>query len=667
MLNKNIKSIVPASDLQNATDLLGTSAIKSSSSYPAAVAENGSSQTLTAGGSVSYAPDSPGTQVAPNLTISDADGDLNAARVIIDGFKSGDVLSITGKQNGSITVGGVSYTLEYDETSGVLKIDGQASEANYQEALRAVTFSTTSDDTSSRNVQFSLGNNLANPENNNFYEFVSSDGISWTDAKAAAESKSYFGLKGYLATITSQEEQDFIEDKVQGNGWIGASDDTNQGSSGEGDWRWVTGPEAGTQFWSGNGLTGNAVNSAYQNWKQVKNLDNSNDASQVEPNNNNNNENYAHIIGDTTAGELGKWNDLNNTETASGFKPQGYIVEYGGLSGETTPQITGSVQVNISSDTVQPGESKWKVIAVDDFDADGKDDIVWRNEDSGEIGLWRMDGTNVLKKQTIATVGLDTGWVPVDVGDVDGDNKADFIWRNSNNGNNGIWTMSSSDTIKEQFQIEAVADLDWKIVAVGDVGGDGKADLVWRHASNGNNGIWEMDGKNILTQNTLLQVEDTNWTIVDAADFGGDGKADLLWHNNTTGGNAIWEMDGSNVLNYLNIDTVADTNYKIVGTGDFGGNGKANIAWRNNSTGKNAIWEQDGGTSTSQFFVDDLNDSDWNIVGVGDFNGNGNSELLWRTQKDFNSSNNAIWEIDVTAAENEKVSKSTFIDKVFEV
>ncbi|MGD1871871.1 MAG: FG-GAP-like repeat-containing protein [Mastigocoleus sp.] len=656
---ENISSTVaPKSDLQNVDYSIQTS--------PASV-ENTSSQILSTGSeSASYNFGSDAVQVAPNLTITDTEGDLDAARVIIDDFKSGDVLSLGGQQNGSVTIGGITYTLDYDETTGVLRIDGTASEANYQEALRAVTFSTTSEDTSSRDIQFSLGDNLASPENGHFYEFVSDDGITWTDAKTAAESQTYFGLTGYLATITSETEQNFIDDKVQGNGWIGGSDDTGQGTNGEGDWRWVTGPEAGTQFWSGSGLTGSSVNGAYENWKQVIDPNNPSNDGTVEPNNNNGNENYAHIIGDTAAGEIGTWNDLNNTETLQGFKPQGYIVEYGGLEGENTPQITGSVEVNITGGPVQSGESDWEVIAVDDFDDDNNDDIVWRNKESGELGIWRMDGTTVVKKQTIATIDPDTGWVPVDVGDIDGDNKADFVWRNSLTGENGIWTMESSDTIKDQFDIEAVADSNWEIVAVGDVGNDGRDDLIWRNSDNGQNGIWEMDGEEILTQSTLLAVDDTDWEIVDAEDFGGDGRDDLLWRNSDNGQNAIWEMDGLDVINYLNIDPVTDTNYEIVGTGDFGGDGKADIVWRNSDNGQNAIWEQDGGVSTSQSFVDELTLSDWDIVGVGDFDGSGESELLWRTQSDFNPSNNAIWGIDIDAGEGDKVTSNDFIDKVFE-
>jgi hypothetical protein len=81
-----------------------------------------------------------------------------------------------------------------------------------------------------------------NPVNQHYYEVVTPASRIWDEANTDAGGKTLFGLKGYLATITSQSEQNFIN----GNGmygWIGANDKTT-----EGQWKWVTGPEAGTLF-----------------------------------------------------------------------------------------------------------------------------------------------------------------------------------------------------------------------------------------------------------------------------------------------------------------------------------------------------------------------------------------------------------------------------------
>ena len=126
------------------------------------------------------------------------------------------------------------------------------------------------------------------PSTGHFYVFESDLDITWTDAKTKAEGKTYYGLKGYLATILSAQENQISAEQITGTGWIGASD-TNQ----EGVWNWVTGPEAITNFWNGT-FTGSApIDTStglpmYSNW----NTD--------EPNQSGN-EDYAHIT-DTSIG-----------------------------------------------------------------------------------------------------------------------------------------------------------------------------------------------------------------------------------------------------------------------------------------------------------------------------------------------------------------------------
>jgi uncharacterized repeat protein (TIGR01451 family) len=91
------------------------------------------------------------------------------------------------------------------------------------------------------------------------YEWVKGvPSISWEDAKAKAETLSYNGKSGYLVTITSQVEQDFIRASVyapDGNqqAWIGlrSTDGVNMS--------WITGETLDFSNWGPtNGLGGTA-------------------------------------------------------------------------------------------------------------------------------------------------------------------------------------------------------------------------------------------------------------------------------------------------------------------------------------------------------------------------------------------------------------------------
>jgi hypothetical protein len=60
---------------------------------------------------------------------------------------------------------------------------------------------------------------------------------------------------------------------------------------------------------------------------------------------------------------------------------------------------------------------------------DGRADILWRN-DTGQLGLWEMDGQQILSAQSVGLVSGD--WHVADAGDYNGDGNADTLWRNDN-------------------------------------------------------------------------------------------------------------------------------------------------------------------------------------------------------------------------------------------
>ena len=109
---------------------------------------------------------------------------------------------------------------------------------------------------------------------------------------------------GYLATITSDEEDQFVRHLTSrgSSAWLGGSDDYDEGT-----WKWETGPEAGEQFWQGRGSGngGYAVNGMYTAWKD-----------NIEPNNYNGNEDHLQMVRSYRSGDNG-WNDLLETNTLS--------------------------------------------------------------------------------------------------------------------------------------------------------------------------------------------------------------------------------------------------------------------------------------------------------------------------------------------------------------
>ncbi len=145
------------------------------------------------------------------------------------------------------------------------------------------------------------------------YEFVRAN-LTWQTARDAAAGRTYNGLHGHLATITSAAENEFITTNFSTGvayefAWIGGIEPVENGV-----WRWDGGPEAGIQFAFGNAPT---PPYNYANWGGV------------EPNNNKPDENYLMFnLGATIGGiAAGQWADAAPVPSAAD-PVVGYIVEY---------------------------------------------------------------------------------------------------------------------------------------------------------------------------------------------------------------------------------------------------------------------------------------------------------------------------------------------------
>lgn len=255
---------------------------------------------------------------------------------ISSGYVEGeDILILTGFHPN------ITDTWNADE--GKLTLRGvSGNPVSYSDVIAAVydvVFESTSINVSGEKFfSFTIGDVNYLPSTGHYYEYISSPGITWIDARNTAETYTYYGLQGYLATLTSPEEAQLAGEQAAGTGWIGGSDEEVEGV-----WKWVTGPEAGTVFWNGgpNGSTPN-----YANWNNG------------EPNNLGN-EDYVHITA-PNIGIEGSWNDLDmdGDPAPSDYHPQGFIVEYGGMPGDPDVDISASTSISVNSIVTTIGASR---------------------------------------------------------------------------------------------------------------------------------------------------------------------------------------------------------------------------------------------------------------------------------------------------------------------
>ena len=267
----------------------------------------------------------PGRTYQVSLSGQDASG------FVISGFGSQVLLTSIGFVNppagttfSLTTTTGLSFATGYNSWVNQTRLSFTGTMANVNNALASLKVNTGS---TLGNVQISISTTVNpagyyyNAVNGHFYLPVST-GQTYTTARSLAIQQTFKGQTGYLVTVTSSNEENFIFSNVpQSNIWIALSDEVTEGY-----WRVDAGPEAGTLIKTANGqLTGN-IAGQYNNWCGG------------EPNNSGN-EDYAV----TKWGGGSCWNDLPNNFSCA------YIVEFGTWSNPADATFTDFYTANTTN------------------------------------------------------------------------------------------------------------------------------------------------------------------------------------------------------------------------------------------------------------------------------------------------------------------------------
>jgi hypothetical protein len=223
--------------------------------------------------------------------------------------------------------------------------------------------------------------------------------------------------------------------------------------------------------------------------------------------------------------------------------------------------------------------------------------------------------------------------------DFNANGKADIVWRNQTTGENAFWFMNNT-TVEGVSLFTTLGDVNWRIVGTADFNADTKPDVVWRNTATGENAVWYMNGATVTGLSFISTLADLNWHIVGTADFNADTKPDIAWRNVVTGDNAFWLMNGATVSSVAFTSALADVNWHIVAIGDFNADTKPDFVWRNFSTGQNAYWYMNGTTVAGSALISSLADMNWKIVGAGDFDYDAKPDLVWRNAS---TGENAYW------------------------
>ena len=186
--------------------------------------------------------------------------------------------------------------------------------------------------------------------------------VSWYSALSLASVQSYRGLQGYLVTITSKTEDDFVNNNVvkpsaitgysfssgYKSFWIGASDEFVEGT-----WIWMSGPETGQTVYKYGGNN----NTPYENFYLPVYSLGSADADYL----------FSNVPVENASilfpGNINRifWVDISNYPTISGQSGNGFVVEYGGLPAtySITPNSTSVDEGSTLIFTINTTNIEW--------------------------------------------------------------------------------------------------------------------------------------------------------------------------------------------------------------------------------------------------------------------------------------------------------------------
>ncbi|MGE3177026.1 MAG: FG-GAP-like repeat-containing protein [Vicinamibacterales bacterium] len=297
----------------------------------------------------------------------------------------------------------------------------------------------------------------------------------------------------------------------------------------------------------------------------------------------------------------------------------------GGCSGEAVKRIRyspgGKIAFALSSCFAFPYPTSSLIalaldapvnVAQNDFNADGKPDILWQNIASGETYIWHMDGPVPVSGAALPTAG--PSWKVQAIADFNGDGHVDLVLRNASTGAFVLWYLANG-----AYQSSAVLftlPLEWVIQGAADFNADGKPDLLMRNTSSGLAFAWFLDNGTPVGSQVLFTISPA-WKVEGVGDFNADGQPDLLFRDTASGVGFAWYtqysagalgLGSSSPAMYL-IDPV----WEVAQVADWNGDGKPDLLFRSATAGVVFVWYLDGTTLLGTDIVTQV-DPAWEIV-----------------------------------------------------
>jgi hypothetical protein len=216
-------------------------------------------------------------------------------------------------------------------------------------------------------------------------------------------------------------------------------------------------------------------------------------------------------------------------------------------------------------------------VAVGDFNGDGRLDLAVAKSTSFSNTVWLLLGNGNGTFQPPISYGIGSGPSSIAVQDFNGDGKPDLVVTNLRSNNVSVLLGNGNGTF--QSAISYAAGTGPSAVTVGDFNGDGKADLAVANQSSNNVSVLLGNGNGTF-QSAVSYAAGSGPSSVAVGDFDSDGTADLVIGN--AGSNSVSVLLGNGNSTFQSaVSYAAGSGPSSVAMGDFDGDGTPDLAVAN--------------------------------------------------------------------------------------
>ena len=226
-------------------------------------------------------------------------------------------------------------------------------------------------------------------------------------------------------------------------------------------------------------------------------------------------------------------------------------------------------------------------------------------------------GTNLTFSNTDFLVMSALGWTPTPQGNPapPAATTADMILRHASDGQYYIYDIGNNSLLAA-YKLGQVGT-DWNFYGLGGFFGHDTTDMVLRNYSTGGIQIYDISNNNI-TGSAFLGTVGLDWLLMGYGNFSSFGETDMMLRRSSDGQLLVYDIRnnaiiGSNLMGKIGLDWA----------------GVTDMVMRNTKTGGIEIYDINNNQITSAYFIGTVG-LDWQFAGVGPIHAAGASDLVLR-------------------------------------